>query len=106
MGQITGGEWRVPLRLRGAERGGNGVIVIAGAPGAETLVADCRNRFIPEEQQRANAELISKAVRMRDALRRIERELGDMPAGKGADLLYAVVIDGMKHAGITAEPEE
>lgn len=104
---ITAGEWRVPVKAAGVGRGGVGVVVITGGDGREMIVADCYNRHIPRAEQEANAQLIARAPRMEEALRRIESSVGDMPAGNAAtSQFYALVSDAMAHAGVTAGDDE
>lgn len=103
--RITAGDWRIPT-LTGAGQGDSGPVVITGYRGAELVIADCRNRLLSPEEQLANAELIARAPRMREALRRIENEVGDMPAGGGASQLYDVVLRAMRYAGVEGEEVE
>jgi hypothetical protein len=46
---------------------------------------------------------MAEAPRMRAALRMIERQVGDLPAGKSADELYRIVTDAMKLSGIAVD---
>jgi hypothetical protein len=104
---ITEGDWRVPLRQGVGGRGGVGVTVISGESGREVVVADCYNRHLPRAEQEANAQLIAKAPRMEEALRRIEAKVGDMPAKDPAtSTLYAVVARAMSFAGLDVGDEE
>lgn len=103
--RITAGDWRIPT-LIGAGQDQTGPVVITGYRGAEIVVADCRNRLLTPAEMLANAELIARAPRMRAALRRIEMEVGDMPAGVDASRLYDVVLSAMRHAGVDNEEGE
>lgn len=103
MGPITPGDWFVPVKPTGGARAGAGVIIVSNARGGDLIIADCTNRFVPLAEQRANARLMAEAPRMRAALRMIERQVGDLPAGKSADELYRIVTDAMKLSGIAVD---
>jgi hypothetical protein len=90
-----------PIDLDLGERDCAGRIVIKGLPKRGTLIADCRNDYLPLDQQLANAALVAKAPQMAQALLDLEDKIGDLPASKTADILYQLVTDALKAIGIT-----
>jgi hypothetical protein len=99
MGRITGGDWYVPTALRGDEAEANGQIVVVGQPDNATLVADCRNDFLPGAEVRSNARAIAALPRMVMALAMAETLIGDLPQtptrkNAHAAIMRALILSG------------
>jgi hypothetical protein len=102
MRHITEPPWRVAhaLDLDPEERDCAGLVVIAGPARAATLIADCRSDGLPWAEQRANASLCARAPAMAQALIDLEERLGDLPASKGADEIYSIVVAVLRNIGV------
>lgn len=74
------GNWHVAENLPGDEAAANGLVVVADLPVRNTVVADCRNDYLPEIQQRANAQIMAASKRAIELLVDVETYLGDLPS--------------------------
>lgn len=72
----TLGDWRVARDLAHEEAEANGFVVVCG----NSLIADCRNDYLPESQQRANAAACAAAKQALALLVEVEAYLGDLPS--------------------------
>jgi hypothetical protein len=85
----TLGDWRVARDLVEEEAEANGRVVVCGS----NLIADCRNDFLPEMEQRANAEACAVAKEAIGLLVEVESYLGDLPArDRAASKLHRAVV--------------
>jgi hypothetical protein len=99
MVRITGGDWYVPTALQGDEAAANGLIVVTGPPDNATVVADCRNDYLPGAEVRSNAKAIAALPRMVMALAMAETLIGDLPQtptrkNAHAAIMRALILSG------------
>lgn len=85
----TLGDWHVARDLVDEEAEANGLVVVCGP----TLIADCRNDYLPEMEQRANAEACAVSKRAIGVLVSVEAYLGDLPSrDRAAGKLHQAVV--------------